>query len=99
MFKGDRTEAVFQWGMPGDFAEGRPNPGSGMDVSVCRPMRCAPRDVVIQEYGVAAADRLSYQAGDPAGRELFKAASPRKTESGRSSASWKRCWRHRWRGV
>jgi hypothetical protein len=51
-----------------------------MDVSVYRLMQFTLRDVLIQEYGVAAADRLFYQAGELAGRELFKAAITQKTE-------------------
>jgi len=34
MFKEERDEALFDWGMIGNIAQGRPNMGSTMDVTV-----------------------------------------------------------------
>ena len=80
MFKEERNEAMFNWAMLGNVSEGRPNLGSTMDVTVYRLMQFTLRDAIIQEFGVAAADRLFYKAGELAGRELFKAVITQKTE-------------------
>ncbi len=80
MFKEERAEAMFKWDMIGSIAEGRPNLGPTMDVSVYRLMQFTLRDVLIQEHGVEAADRLFYKAGELAGRELFKAVITQKTD-------------------
>ena len=80
MFKEERTEAMFNWDMIGSIAEGRPNLGPTMDVSVYRLMQFTLRDVLIQEHGVEAADRLFYQAGELAGRELFKSVITQKAD-------------------
>ena len=80
MFKEEREEALFNWGMIGNIAEGRPNMGSTMDVTVYRLMQFTLRDVLIQEFDPATADRLFYKAGELAGRELFKAVITQKTD-------------------
>ena len=80
MFKEERNEAMFNWAMLGDISEGRPNLGSTMDVTVYRLMQFTLRDAIIQEFGVAAADRLFYMAGELAGGELFKAVITQKTD-------------------
>jgi uncharacterized protein len=80
MFKEERDEALFNWGMIGNIAEGRPNMGSTMDVTVYRLMQFTLRDVLIQEFDPATADRLFYRAGELAGRELFKAVITQKTD-------------------
>ena len=82
MFKEARTDAMFTWGMIGDITEGRPNLGSSMDVTVYRLMQFTLRDVIIQEFDPATADRLFYKAGELAGRELFKAAITERTDFG-----------------
>jgi predicted hydrocarbon binding protein len=73
MFKEERQEQGFEWGMIGDIGEGRPNLGSTMDVAVYRLMQFTLRDVMIQRLGVQAADRIMYEAGEEAGREFCKA--------------------------
>jgi hypothetical protein len=80
MFKEERDAAMFNWGMIGNVLEGRPNLGKNMDVTVYRLMQFTLRDVIIQEFGVAAADKLFYKAGELAGRELFKAAITQKND-------------------
>jgi len=82
MFKEQRSETMFTWGMIGDITEGRPNLGSTMEVAVYRLMQFTLRDVLIQEFDPATADRLFYKAGELAGRELFKAAITQKTDFG-----------------
>ncbi|MFA5181546.1 MAG: V4R domain-containing protein [Syntrophales bacterium] len=82
MFKEERDDAMFDWSMIGDIAEGRPNLGSTMDVAVYRLMQFTLRDVIIQEFDTATADRLYFKAGELAGRELFKNAITQKTDFG-----------------
>ncbi len=72
MFKEEREELQFDWSMIGDVAEGRPNLGSTMDVSVYRLMQFTLRDVIIKEFGPDTADRIFYDAGLSAGREFFR---------------------------
>ncbi|MBF0536600.1 MAG: 4-vinyl reductase [Nitrospirae bacterium] len=71
---------MFDWSMIGSIGEGRPNLGSSMDVSVYRLMQFTLRDVIIQEFDVATAERIYYKAGELAGRELFKAAITQKSD-------------------
>jgi uncharacterized protein len=80
MFKEERQESMFDWSMIGNIAEGRPNLGSNMDVAVYRLMQFTLRDVIIQEFGVEAANRIYYRAGELAGRELFKNMIKNKTD-------------------
>ena len=82
MFKEVRDHAMFNWTMIGDIAEGRPNLGSTMDVSVYRLMQFTLRDVIIQEFDPETADRLFYKAGELAGREFFKTVITQKTNPG-----------------
>ena len=72
MFKEERDDYKFDWGMLGDIAAGRPNLGSTMDVSVYRLMQFTLRDVIIKEFNTATADRIYYMAGELAGREFCK---------------------------
>lgn len=72
MFKEERDDLQFDWKMLGDIAEGRPNLGPTMHVTVYRLMQFTLRDVLIRKYGVADADRVFYEAGERAGRELYK---------------------------
>jgi len=80
MFKEEREGPLFNWSMLGNLAEGRPNLGSTMDVTVYRLMQFTLRDVIIQEFDPATADRIYYKAGELAGRELFKNAITQKTD-------------------
>lgn len=83
MFKEERDESRFDWTMIGDIAKGRPNLGGEVNVAVYRLMQFTLRDVMIEKYGVEAADRLFYAAGELAGREFYKALVP-KTDDFRS---------------
>jgi len=73
MFKEEREESMFEWSMIGDIEAGRPNLGASMDVAVYRLMQFTLRDVLITEYGPAAADKIFYKSGEVAGREFCKA--------------------------
>jgi predicted hydrocarbon binding protein len=72
MFKEEREEPMFNWGMIGDVGAGRPNLGASMDVAVYRLMQFTLRDVIIQEFDAATADRIYYMAGEQAGKEFCK---------------------------
>lgn len=72
MFKEPRHESLFDWKMLGDITAGRPNLGGTMDVAVYRLMQFTLRDVIIQAFDPATADRLFYQAGERAGQEFFR---------------------------
>jgi len=72
MFKEERTESMFDWSMLGDIDEGRPNLGDMVNVTVYRLMQFTLRDVLIRKYGVEDADRVFYEAGEEAGRQLYK---------------------------
>lgn len=80
MFKEERNESMFDWSMIGNIGVGRPNLGSSMDVSVYRLMQFTLRDVIIQEFDVATAERIYFRAGELAGRELFKAAITQRSD-------------------
>jgi len=82
MFKEERDESMFDWSMIGNIGEGRPNLGTTMDVAVYRLMQFTLRDVIIQEFDTATADRIYFKAGELAGRELFKAVITNKTDFG-----------------
>ncbi|RPJ17502.1 MAG: 4-vinyl reductase, partial [Desulfobacteraceae bacterium] len=82
MFKEERNESMFDWSMIGNVTEGRPNLGSTMDVAVYRLMQFTLRDVIIQEFDTATAERIYYKAGELAGRELFKNLIKQKTDFG-----------------
>ncbi len=78
MFKEERNESLFDWSMLGNLSEGRPNLGSSMNVTVYRLMQFTLRDVLIRKYGVEEADRMFYEAGEEAGRQLYKNVITRK---------------------
>ncbi|MCX5818696.1 MAG: 4-vinyl reductase [Deltaproteobacteria bacterium] len=82
MFKEERDAPLFDWSMIGNLAEGRPNLGSTMDVAVYRLMQFTLRDIIIQEFDAATAERIYYKAGELAGRELFKNLITHKTDFG-----------------
>ena len=72
MFKEERTESDFNWSMLGNIEEGRPNLGNKTTVDVYRLMQFTLRDVLITHVGVAKTDEIFFQAGEKAGRELYK---------------------------
>jgi uncharacterized protein len=78
MFREERTESMFTWQMLGDIAEGRPNLGQTMYVSVYRLMQFTLRDVLIQEFGVRRADEVFFKAGELAGRHYYRNVITRK---------------------
>ena len=82
MFKEERDSSRFDWSMIGDIAEGRPNLGSTMDVAVYRLMQFTLRDVIIQNFDTATAEEIYYQAGELAGRQIFKNALSQKNDFG-----------------
>lgn len=72
MFKEERSESMFDWSMLGDISEGRPNLGTMTHVVVYRLMQFTLRDVLIRKIGVEETDRIFYQAGEEAGRQLYQ---------------------------
>ena len=82
MFKEERESSMFDWSMIGNLAEGRPNLGATMDVAVYRLMQFTLRDVIIQEFDVATAERIYFKAGELAGRQLFKNVITQKSDFG-----------------
>jgi len=72
MFREEREETQFEWTMLGNVAEGRPNLGPTTDVAVYRLMQFTLRDTLIREFGVAAADRVFYEAGKTAGTHVYQ---------------------------
>jgi uncharacterized protein len=70
MFKEERNESQFSWDMIGDITVGRPNLGNLVEVSVYRLMQFTLREILIDNFDVETADRMFYQAGELAGREL-----------------------------
>ena len=72
MFKEERSESAFKWTMLGQIDLGRPNLGFTTDVAVYRLMQFTLRDVLIRQYGVAAADKTFYDAGETAGKHFYE---------------------------
>lgn len=70
MFKEEREELMFDWGMLGDVAEGRPNLGSDMNVNVYRLMQFTLRDVIIKHFDTVTADKIFFDAGQHAGKSF-----------------------------
>jgi predicted hydrocarbon binding protein len=80
MFKEEREDAKFEWAMLGDVAQGRPNLGPKTEVAVYRLMQFTLRDTLIKEFGVAAANRVFYEAGKTAGTHFFQRLITRRGE-------------------
>jgi uncharacterized protein len=72
MFKEERNTSLFDWTMLGKIDVGRPNLGFTTSVAVYRLMQFTLRDVLIQDYGAEAADRIFYRAGETAGRHFYE---------------------------
>lgn len=62
----------FSWGDLGDIAEGRPNLGSTVPVSVYRLLQYTLRDAITEAYDGETARRLLVAAGRKAGREFCR---------------------------
>lgn len=82
MFKEERKEPTFSWDLIGDLDLGRPNLGRTTDVAVYRLMQFTLRDVLIAEYGVEAAEKIFYKAGEVAGRHFHRNVLPRTDDLG-----------------
>ena len=82
MFKEERDTSLFDWSMIGDIADGRPNMGPTMDVAVYRLMQFTLRDVIIRNFDAATAERIYYEAGELAGRQLYANVITQKTDFG-----------------
>ncbi len=82
MFKEERDESAFEWTMLGQIDLGRPNLGFKTDVAVYRLMQFTLRDVLIKQYGVEAADRVFYAAGETAGRHFYENLITKRTSFG-----------------
>jgi len=72
MFKEERTESNFKWSMLGNIKEGRPNLGNKTTVDVYRLMQFTLRDALIKHVGTEKTDGIFFEAGERAGRELYK---------------------------
>jgi uncharacterized protein len=68
----EQSELTFQWADLGDIELGRPTLGNTTFVSVYRMLQFSVRTALVNEYGGAAAQRVFYNAGEMAGRELCK---------------------------
>ena len=62
---------AFNWELLGNTAEGRPNLGDSVDVSVYRLMQFTLRDVLEETFGSEKADEVFLKAGKIAGAEFF----------------------------
>jgi len=80
MFKEEREESMFHWTMLGDIGAGRPNLGSITEVAVYRLMQFTLRDVLIKRFDAETADRIFYEAGELAGRELYRSRMTKGTD-------------------
>lgn len=61
----------FRWELIGNLEEGRPNLGNTTRLENYRLMQFTLRDILEQEYGTEAADKIFHLAGVKAGREFF----------------------------
>lgn len=62
----------FSWELLGDLQLGRPNLGSSVRLEVYRLMQSCFRDVIENEYGTEATDRIFYRTGHLAGTEFHR---------------------------
>ncbi len=62
----------FTWDLLGNLEQGRPNLGPSTRVEIYRLMQFCLRDLIEQEVGTAGADRIFYEAGKLAGRQLYE---------------------------
>jgi predicted hydrocarbon binding protein len=62
----------FTWDLLGNIAEGRPNLGPNTRIEVYRLLQFCFRDVIEQELGTDATDRIFFNAGKLAGEHFFK---------------------------
>ena len=62
----------FQWQDLGDIEVGRPTLGAMTSVLMYRLMQFTLKDTINAQFGEEKADKLFYQAGELAGKELYK---------------------------
>jgi Predicted hydrocarbon binding protein (contains V4R domain) len=62
----------FSWDLIGDIEKGRPNLGPTLRIEAYRLMQFCMRDVVEEEFGTDAADRIFYKSGYLAGQNFFE---------------------------
>ena len=70
----------FNWNLLGDISLGRPNLGANTRIEVYRLMQFSFRDIIEQEYGTAAVDKVFYAAGKLAGCEFYEHLMPKVTD-------------------
>lgn len=63
---------LFSWDLLGNIEEGRPNLGPNTRLEVYRLLQFCFRDVIEQELGTEATDRIFFNAGKLAGEHFFK---------------------------
>ncbi|MDO8963994.1 MAG: V4R domain-containing protein [Coriobacteriia bacterium] len=68
----DKRRYEFDWALLGDLDLGRPTMGSMMRVEAYRLMQSSFRDVLEQKLGTEGTDAFFYEAGELAGRALYK---------------------------
>lgn len=71
MFREARTEFQFNWSHLGDINSGRPNLGTQTHVAAYRLMQYSIRDAIIRHVTPAFADKVFFDAGRSAGKELY----------------------------
>ena len=64
----------FSWELLGNLDQGRPHMGRSLRLEVYRLMQFTLRDVIEEHNGTEMTDRIFYQAGELAGRELYRNA-------------------------
>lgn len=68
----EKRHYKFNWDFIGDIELGRPNLGNMTRIEMYRLLQYTLRDVLEEDYGTEAADRLLYRAGFLAGTELCR---------------------------
>ncbi|MDR1608997.1 MAG: 4-vinyl reductase [Deltaproteobacteria bacterium] len=62
----------FTWELIGDLDTARPNLGPTLRLEAYRLLQFCCRDIIEQEYGTEAADRIFFKAGALAGRHFYE---------------------------
>jgi uncharacterized protein len=70
--EGDDRKYRFGWELIGDIELGRPHLGNRTRLEVFRLMQFCFRDVIERRFGTEITDRISYEAGELAGREFHR---------------------------
>ena len=72
-----RERFRFTWDLIGDIALGRPNLGPDVPVGVYRIMEYSFREVIEEELGIEAGERIVFEAGKRAGSILYTNLLPK----------------------